>query len=123
MSPRTGRSATDTVTDDLHSNRVSLVGRLARAAAERELPSGDLLCTFRLVVARDGERPGPRVDALECVTWSARLRRSVRTWRPGDVVQVEGSLRRRFFRAGGAVASRVEVEAVSGRVVRRAPSA
>ncbi len=43
------------------------------------------------------------VDALECAAWSARARRSVAAWAADDVVEVVGSLRRRFFRAGGAV--------------------
>ena len=123
MSPRKQSPGSEPGIDASHSNQVVLVGRLAQTAAERVLPSGDVLCTFRIVVARGGDRPRPGVDALECVTWSARLRRSVGSWRAGDLVRVEGALRRRFFRASGAVASRVEVEAVSGRLVRRAPSA
>jgi single-strand DNA-binding protein len=69
-----------------------------------------------------GARSRQRVDALECVAWSARARRSVSTWSVDDVVEVTGALRRRFFRAGGSVASRVEVEMTSGRVIRRAGS-
>jgi single-strand DNA-binding protein len=62
------------------------------------------------------------VDAIECAAWSARARRSVSSWAAGDVVEVTGELHRRFFRAGGAVASRVEVEMSSGKVRRRAAS-
>ena len=62
------------------------------------------------------------VDAIECAAWSAKARRSVITWSADDVVEVTGELHRRFFRAGGAVASRVEVEMASGRVIRRAAS-
>ena len=58
--------------------------------------------------------------ALACAAWSARARRSVRSWSAGDVVEGVGAVRRRFFRAGGAAASRVEVEMSSGRVIRRA---
>jgi len=35
---------------------------------------------------------------------------------------VTGAVRRRFFRAGGAVASRVEIEVSGGRIIRRAGS-
>jgi single-strand DNA-binding protein len=106
------------------TNEVRLVGRLSQPPAQRVLPSGDILWTFRVVVGRaDGAaRSRQSVDALECVAWSARARRSVSTWSADDVVEVSGSLRRRFFRAGGAVASRVEVEMSSGRVIRRAGS-
>jgi single-strand DNA-binding protein len=124
MSPRKKVAAPVAEPETVHTNEVVLVGRLAQPAQERALPSGDVLCTFRLVVQRSGEgRSRQTVDALECVAWSARLRRSVIGWRPGDVVRVEGALRRRFFRSSGSVVSRVEVEMRRGRVVRRAASA
>jgi single-strand DNA-binding protein len=106
------------------ANEVRLVGRLSQEPEMRELPSGDTIWTFRVVVPRlpTRERPRPPVDALECCVWSGRLKRSVRSWRAGDVVEVTGSLRRRFYRAGGGASSRVEVEALTGRVIRRASS-
>jgi single-strand DNA-binding protein len=102
-------------------NEVRLVGRLSREPEARELPSGDVVWTFRVVVARPpaASRPHQTVDALECCVWGGRVKRSVASWHAGDVVSVEGSLRRRFFRAGGAAASVVEVEVSAGRVVRR----
>jgi single-strand DNA-binding protein len=108
--------------DVVAANEVRLVGRLSQAPEERVLPSGDALWTFRVVVGRPegAVRPRQSVDALECVAWSARARRSVSSWSEDDVVEVSGALRRRFFRAGGSVASRVEVEMASGRVIRRA---
>ncbi|GAW49329.1 MULTISPECIES: single-stranded DNA-binding protein [unclassified Nocardioides] len=106
------------------ANEVRLVGRLSQAPEERVLPSGDALWTFRVVVGRTeaAARARQSVDALECVAWSGRARRSVSSWSLGDVVEVSGALRRRFFRTGGSVASRVEVEMASGRVIRRAGS-
>jgi single-strand DNA-binding protein len=108
------------------ANEVRLVGRVSQEPQLRELPSGDTIWTFRLVVPRvpTPRKPRSLVDALECCVWSGRLKRSVQTWQAGDVVEVSGSLRRRFYRAGagGGAASRVEVEAVSGRVIRRASS-
>lgn len=105
------------------ANSVRLVGRLSKDPEERILPSGDAVWTFRVVVPR---RPPGRtrqaVDALECAAWSGRARRSVSRWSAGDLVEVSGELHRRFFRAGGGVASRVEVEMTSGRVIRRAAS-
>lgn len=106
-------------------NEVRLVGRISQQPEERVLPSGDSVWVFRVVVARTGDRrAGGRqgVDALECAVWGGRVRRSVATWAVDDVVEVTGSVRRRFFRAGGAAASRVEVEVTGGRLIRRAGS-
>lgn len=105
-------------------NEVRLEGRVSAAPEERMLPSGDRVVLFRVIVDRAGPAAArQQVDALECVSWSARVSRAARTWQPGDRVQVEGSLRRRFFRAGGVTQSRVEVEVSAGRVIRRAASA
>jgi len=103
-------------------NQVTLVGRLSQPAEERMLPSGDEMWTFRVIVARSGAAAGrAAVDALECVVWAKRPARSVASWRSGDVVEVRGSLRRRFFApAGGGRVSRCEVEVASARLIRRA---
>ena len=105
------------------ANEVRLVGRLAAEPVGVTLPSGDQLVTFRVTVDRDGSATRQRVDALECSAWTGRVRRTVGRWRPGDVVEVEGSVRRRFFRTAGGTASRVEIEVLSGRLIRRAPAA
>src|SRR3954447_8503197 len=106
------------------ANQVRLRGRLAAAPRLRELPSGDTVWSLRVVVERPPlppgqERPRQRVDSLECTVWAGRLKSQVGRWEAGDVVDVSGALRRRFFRAGGATASRVEVELTAGRRVRR----
>jgi single-strand DNA-binding protein len=101
-------------------NEVHLVGRLAAAAVDRELPSGDTLATFRLVVGRPEGAPGPRVDTVDCVAWRGDVRRKLRSWAPGDVVRVEGELRRRFWRVGAAAASRYEVEVSTARRLAKA---
>lgn len=108
-------------------NEVVLVGRVAAPAEERVLPSGSVLSTWRLVVDRpppsrptpDGVRV-PTVDTLDCVAWTAGLRRTASGFRAGDVVVVHGALRRRFWRTGAAAASRCEVEVTKARRVRRA---
>jgi single-strand DNA-binding protein len=106
------------------SNEVLLRGRLSGAPEERVLPSGDTVWTFRVVVGRPRDTSaGPRrasVDTIECAVWSGRVKRSVPTWRDGDVVEVGGALRRRFFKSGGATVSRVEVDVGRGKVIRRA---
>jgi single-strand DNA-binding protein len=110
---------------DAPVNEVRLSGRIAQQPQERVLPSGDTVWTFRVVVTRSGGRGRSRqtVDSIECAVWGGRVRRSVAGWAAGDVVEVEGALRRRFFRAAGAAASRVEVEVSGGRLIRRATTA
>lgn len=113
------------------ANDVRLVGRLTGAPAVVELPSGDALVTFRISVRRSsppgshagGRAAGQRVDSVPCAAWSPRLRRSILTWRPGDLVEVSGAVRCRFYQAGGATRSRVEVEASSARIIRRSSAA
>lgn len=108
-------------------NDVVLVGRVAAPAEQRELPSGDALVTWRLIVARPATRKppegvrSPTVDTLDCVAWTPGLRRIARGLQPDDVVEVQGSLRRRFWRAGAGTASRYEVEASAVRRLRRRP--
>jgi single-strand DNA-binding protein len=107
-------------------NEVLLVGRLSAPAEERALPSGDRLVTFRLVVDRPPARRqstagrSSTVDALECVVWTAALRRTALGWRPGDVVELEGALRRRFWRVPTGASSRYEIEVARARRVSKA---
>ena len=96
-------------------NEVLVLGRVSGSPVERELPSGDLVVSWRVVIDRPGRAvPGVRtatVDSIDCLAWAAGLRRSGRALVDGDVVQVEGALRRRFWRVGGGATSRCEVEA------------
>lgn len=105
-------------------NEVCLSGRLAAPAEERVLPSGDVMVSFRVVVPRPpAKRPAreraPTVDTIDCVVWQGTVRRTVLGWAAGDVVEVTGSLRRRFWRSGGGAASRTEVEVLRARRVAR----
>jgi single-strand DNA-binding protein len=125
MARRTTRTTTDQPGPiDVPVNDVSLRGRLAAAAEQRELPSGDLVVTFRLVVARPARAvrsaSSARVDTLDCAVFGAAVRKRSLTWVAGDVIDVRGSLRRRFFRAAGGPASRYEVEVASATRVARA---
>jgi single-strand DNA-binding protein len=104
------------------ANEVTLVGRVSQPAQEQTLPSGDRLAKFRVIVRRPpSEASRQSVDVLDCVVWAKRPARSVTRWRSGDLVEVKGCLRRRFFApaAGGRV-SRCEVEVASARLIRRA---
>lgn len=111
-------------TSDLESvNEVRLVGRVSRVGVERELPSGALVVGVGLAVRRApreglGEAVRVGVDAIDVAAWSEELRRIAGALSVDDVVEVRGALRRRFYRAGGAVASRYEVEAESLVVLR-----
>ncbi|MGB8650480.1 MAG: single-stranded DNA-binding protein [Mycobacteriales bacterium] len=108
-------------------NEVVLVGRLAGEPQARELPSGDLLATWRLVVDRPPPRRkppagvrSPTVDTLDCVAWTSSVRRAAAGWQPGDLVAVEGSLRRRFWRTPVGASSRYEVEVTTAKRLARA---
>ncbi|MCF6377807.1 single-stranded DNA-binding protein [Nocardioides KLBMP 9356] len=114
---------------EVATNDVRLVGRLSADPVVVELPSGDALVTFRISVTRPAPRgsatgaKGQRVDSVPCTAWTPRLRRSVLAWRAGDLVEVSGSVRCRFYQAGGATRSRVEVEAATARIIRRSSAA
>jgi single-strand DNA-binding protein len=103
-------------------NEVTLVGRVSQTAQEQALPSGDALWKFRVVVRRPPSRVSRvSVDSLDCVVWSRRTARTVARWDVGDLVEVKGCLRRRFFApSGGGRVSRCEVEVAQARLIRRA---
>ena len=109
-------------------NEIRLSGRLAAAPEERVLPSGDALVTFRLVVSRPASRrrgPAggrvPTVDTIDCSAWSAALRRRIGGWAAGDLITVDGALRRRFWHSPGGARSRYDVEVLKASRLRRAP--
>lgn len=101
-------------------NDVLLRGRLSAPAEVRTLPSGDTLVTFRLVVRRPEPRArGRSVDVLSCITYDRSLQRRAAAWQPGDVVEIEGALQRRFWRTGSGTASVCEVNVRKGRKIPR----
>ncbi|WP_017589813.1 single-stranded DNA-binding protein [Nocardiopsis ganjiahuensis] len=107
---------------DGHRNEVFVVGRVTAAPAERELPSGDRLVTWRIGVARaevSGRRRA-RADSLTLVSFDPHMCDRVHGWRIGDVVRVTGELRRRFWRGWNGVRSVLEVEVGTVALVRRA---
>ena len=116
--------AGDVVVPGESINEVRLVGRLAADPELREMPSGDTVWNLRVNVERapGRARDRQRVDSLDCAVWEGRIKTQVRTWAEGDLVEVAGALRRRFFKAAGATVSRVDVELTRGRVIRRAGS-
>lgn len=98
------------------SSHVALVGRLGARVRSQTLPSGDVVTSFTVVIDRptreqSGGAHAVTVDAISCITTRARARSQVERLEPGTVVEVEGTLRRRFWRGGGssAVGSAMEV--------------
>jgi single-strand DNA-binding protein len=129
-SPARTRHASDADDQALEgTNEVRLVGRLTSVPVLVDLPSGDALVSFRISVPRGpgatktGATTSQRVDSIPCSAWSAPLRRRIAGWRPGDTVEVGGAVCCRFYQAGGATRSRVEVVASTARIIRRGPAA
>ena len=86
-------------------NVVVLRGTLSRSPESRLLQSGDLLVSYEVTMARpDGPADTAPVSWLSPPAGAEALE-------PGEEVVVVGRVRRRFFRAGGAVQSRTEVVA------------
>ena len=106
------------ISDD---NIVRLVGRITTAPERRSLPSGDEVVSLRIVVRRPdgivdtvpvqvgpapgaGRRAGPGQVGRRSLSAAERLSTGTR-------VRVEGRLRRRWWQAGGARRSMLEVNA------------
>jgi single-strand DNA-binding protein len=86
-------------------NVVFLFGRLSSAPRCCELPSGTVRWNLEVsCTMADGRASGVPVS------WEGSV---PATWAAGTEVVVAGSVRRRFFRSGGATQSRTEVLAVS----------
>jgi single-strand DNA-binding protein len=95
--------------DDLSLNDLLLRGRVSAPANIKELPSGDKVVEFRLIITRT-DREG--VDTLDIAAWSAKSRRSALSLKAEEWVEISGSIHRRFWQGPTGVASRWQVEAV-----------
>jgi single-strand DNA-binding protein len=95
--------------EDFSLNDLLLRGRISAEALEKELPSGDKVVEFRLIVSRE-RRDG--VDTLDIGAWSAKSRRMALSLKPDEWVEVSGAVHRRFWTGAGGLASRWQVEAV-----------
>ena len=93
---------------------VVLVGRLGAHVEVRELPSGDTVTVFTIVVdrPRTAGRQGSavKVDAIACQSFRAAVVNRLGRLEPGQWVRAEGALRRRFWRSGAGLGSAMEVE-------------
>jgi single-strand DNA-binding protein len=97
------------VAEDFSLNDLVLRGRVSQEAIEKELPSGDKVVEFRLIVTRDKQSG---VDTLDIGAWSSKTRRTALTLTPDQWVEVSGSIHRRFWSGPAGLASRWQVEAV-----------
>jgi single-strand DNA-binding protein len=105
------------------TNEVRLIGRISSAPERRVLPSGDEVLLFRIVV----QRPDGGVDAVPVQVGPAppaggrlapgltgrRVLAAVERFDVDDRVEVSGGLRRRWWEAGGARRSVLEVRATT----------
>ncbi len=85
-------------------NLVVVRGTVSSPPAVRVLPSEAVLAELQVSTRLESETLSTPVAVWSPAAWVEALE-------PGDEVVVIGRVRRRFFRAGGAAASRVEVEA------------
>jgi len=93
---------------DYSLNDLLLRGRVSAPATTKELPSGDKVVEFRLIVTRT-EREG--VDTLDIAAWSAKMRKVALTLKGDEWIEVSGSIHRRFWQSPTGVASRWQIEA------------
>ena len=96
--------------EDYSLNDCLLRGRVSASATDRELPSGEHVVEFRLIVKRDS-REG--VDTLDIAAWSSKARRTALSLKAGEWVEVSVAIRRRFWQAPSGAASRWQVEGQS----------
>lgn len=85
-------------------NIVVLRGTLSSEPRERTLPSGTNVMNWEVTTRSDAETRSVPVQ------WDDPPKAAL-AFNEGDDVVILGSIRRRFFRAGGATASRTEVVA------------
>ena len=93
---------------DVSLNDVMLRGRVSSPAVEKELPSGDKVVEFRVIISRAGLEG---VDTLDVGAWSYKSRRIALTLKAHEWIEISGSVHRRFWQSPGGVASRWQVEA------------
>jgi len=87
------------------TNVAAVIGTLSSDPKQRTLPSGDRVVNYEVTCRVD---EGPAVSVP--VAWFDAPKRLPKL-AAGDRVVAIGHVRRRFFRAGGATASRTEVNA------------
>lgn len=108
MVSKVNKSPNEEILD--HSlNDVLLRGRVSAEATTKELPSGDRVVEFRLIITR-AEREG--VDTLDIAAWSAKSRKTALALKADQWVEISGSIHRRFWQSPAGLASRWQIEAI-----------
>ena len=107
VSKKSGQIQIDEI--DLSLNDLLLRGRVSAVATTKELPSGDKVVEFRLIITRES-REG--VDTLDIAAWSAKSRKLALSLAPDEWVEISGAIHRRFWQSPGGLASRWQVEAI-----------
>lgn len=106
---KVSKKSTLDIEEDFSLNDVLLRGRVSAQAVEKELPSGDKVVEFRIIITREKQSG---VDTLDVASWSAKSRRTALSLKPDEWVEVSGSIHRRFWSAPSGLASRWQVEAL-----------
>lgn len=99
-------------------NSVSVVGRVSTEADFLELPSGQMMARFRVVVPRQAPQTKTTVDTLDCIAYKPVIQRKAEKLAAGQIVELSGEIRRRFWKTGVSVASRVEIEVTALKVLK-----
>jgi single-stranded DNA-binding protein len=95
-----------------HVNEIVLIGRLSGEPEWRALPDEREVAVWRLIVEHRGARsPQDAIDTIRCVSYDPVVQAGVRGWSHGDVIEVRGALRHRFWRAPTGPRGLYEVEA------------
>jgi single-stranded DNA-binding protein len=97
-----------------HVNEIVLVGRLSGEPEWRALSDHREVAVWRLIVEhQDARSPQDGIDTIRCVSYDPTIQATVRTWSHGDVIEVHGALRHRFWRAPTGPRGLYEVEAAN----------
>lgn len=104
----------ETTTD---RNEVALIGRLSGPVELRTIPSGDQVASWRLVVRRspDDVHSTVTIDTIDCESFTKTVLRRAPKWLDGARMEVEGTLRRRFWQTPAGARSRYVVDVSSAR--------
>jgi single-strand DNA-binding protein len=111
-------AATAEPTTGGHRNEVYLVGEITAVPDERTLADGRGVVTFRIEVRAQTETGHVR-DSFDVTVANARTRKAALAWDVGDLVEVEGVVRRKFYRVGAASKPFTVIEAARAKRLRR----
>lgn len=89
-------------------NVVVLAGTISVPGEFRQIAGGSEVVRWTLRVSRGPLQTGS--DLIDCLALEPELQQRALAWSLGTPLTIEGAIRRRFFRASGRTATRVEVE-------------